>query len=92
MITQQDWQGNHSLYVAWEEAGETALACIEENGWFVFALNCMRDGDMGDKNEDGIYTRSWSTDWAPINDPTIRLMNYQEYMLYKKYEEAYYEF
>ena len=52
-------------FLAWEEAGETALALVNRRGWFHMAFNCMRDGDMGHKDADGIYEIGWATDWLP---------------------------
>lgn len=55
-------------FFSWEESGETAIALGYkytsgiDYWWFDIAINCMRDGDMGEKGEDGVYDRVWYTD------------------------------
>lgn len=47
-------------FLAWDENGETAIALVEPDGnWFMVAINCCRDGDMGYKGEDGVWSRGW---------------------------------
>ena len=51
-------------FLSWSKnnGGETATALCNSNGWFLQAINCMRDGDMGHVGEDGVYDRIWWTD------------------------------
>lgn len=47
-------------FLSWDEAGEVATALVEPDGdWFTAAINCMRDGSMGERGEDGVYDRLW---------------------------------
>lgn len=72
-------------FVAWQESGETALALIDDCYWFNMALNCYRDGDMGEKTTDGIYERAWATDY--IDEPdraTVRPMTPDEVAIYRR--------
>ena len=48
-------------FLAWREGGETAIALVHDD-WFVEAINCPRDGDMGEKDEDGVLSRHWYGD------------------------------
>lgn len=56
-------------FVSWEENGHTATALVNSDGWFEAAINCWRDGDMGDTDEDGICERIWWGDNVDIGDP-----------------------
>ena len=59
-------------FVAWEKDndGVTAIAYMSGNGWFNVAINCCRDGDMGEKDCWGVYNRKWWTDMVWIeNEP-----------------------
>lgn len=58
-------------FVAWKNAIEpetTAIAYMTEDAWFCTAINCVRDGDMGAKDKDGVYERQWSDDGVWIED------------------------
>ena len=65
-----------------------AIALCYPNGYFIGAINCLRDGDMGEKDENGVYDRVW---WADYIDcygnerETLRPANSEEVELYKKY-------
>lgn len=73
------------VFKAWEESGETAIALCEGN-WFLQAINCMRDGDMGEKGDDGIYSRIWAGDelWGE-NFSTLRNASEEEVNLWLKH-------
>lgn len=62
----------HSIIIkSWNNDFENeprAIAAVEEDGWFNVAINCVRDGDMGKLGLDGVYSRTWGTDWADEND------------------------
>ena len=49
-----------SRFMSWEEEsyGVTATALCNDD-WFMAAINCMRDGDMGHQGPDGVYERIW---------------------------------
>lgn len=72
-------------FVAWKQTyGNeelTAIAYMAENAWFNIAINCMRDGDMGKKDTDGVYDRHWSTDEVWIEDEP-RVATEREILLY----------
>lgn len=83
-------------FKAWQNDGdpeaETALALVGHNGWFDVALNCMRDGDMGTKGEDGIYSRAWYGDAVWDEEAkTLRAMTEAEVDLYLAHVELYEE-
>jgi len=47
-------------FVSWDEEGETATALVGPDGEFFYAaINCKRDGDMGEKGPDGVWDRVW---------------------------------
>ena len=70
-------QFNRLDFLAWEESGETAFALVDRFGWFDWALNCMRDGDMGERGDDGIYTRYWASDELPYKAKTRPMTEYE---------------
>jgi len=54
--------------------------------WFNAAINALRDGDMGEKDENGVYSRIWWADDmfnAEIED--LRPATIDEVNLYLKY-------
>ena len=73
-------------FLAWEENGETAFALVDRFGWFDCALNCCRDGDMGTKDANGIWSRQWATDWLPDNAKPRPMTNdeVEIYLLYTR--------
>lgn len=86
-------------FLAWknygEEDAETAYALVNGQGYFQCAINCLRDGDMGEKDENGIYDREWWGDsiW-PEEKYTVRPMTLEEvhkYMSYVNLNEEYSE-
>lgn len=40
----------------------TATALCDDDDWFMAAINCTRDGDMGELGPDGVYERIWVGD------------------------------
>ena len=51
--------------MSWEnpnEKGTWAIALCDSTGFFCEAINCARDGDMGKKDENGVYERIWYGD------------------------------
>lgn len=81
-------------FVAWKNGGdpkaETAYALVEGHyDYFRCAINCMRDGDMGEKDERGIWSREWWGDsiW-PEERPTMRPMTYEEVEMYMQYVDV----
>lgn len=57
------------LYVSWQECGHTATAMITgPAGWFEVAVNCHRDGSMGEIDADGYCSRCWYSDHIKEGD------------------------
>lgn len=52
-------------FMSWQNAiidtTVTATALCDDD-WFMAAINCMRDGDMGEQGPDGVYERIWYGD------------------------------
>jgi hypothetical protein len=78
-------------FMSWEnecEQGLRAIALCEESGFFYDAINCVRDGDMGCKDENGVYWRTWYGDNIECygNElDTLRPATKEEVELYLKY-------
>lgn len=77
-------------FLAWTENGETAIALCDSylngNMFFVEAINCCRDGDMGEKDEKGVYQRHWYGDYIENGQPEkIRYATKEEVELYLEY-------
>lgn len=54
--------------------------------WFYVAINALRDGDMGEKDENGVYERRWWADDIYNTDvEDVRPANLAEVELYLKY-------
>ena len=65
-----------------------AIALCDPSGYFMQAINCMRDGDMGKKDENGVYDRIWYGDYIDCygnERETLRPATAKEVELYKKY-------
>jgi hypothetical protein len=65
-----------------------AIALCDPTGYFNEAINCMRDGSMGEKDENGVYERHWYGD--DINcygneRESLRLATKEEIDLYLQY-------
>ena len=87
--------------MSWDETGsvwdkdgkrfveETARAVALCDGtWFMAAINTLRDGDMGRKDESGVYERIWWGDDifnADVVDGSLRPANRREVDLYLSY-------
>lgn len=68
------------------EEGQGAYHPLCEGTWFYVAINALRDGDMGEKDENGVYERKWWGDDiynADVED--VRPANLSEVQLYLKY-------
>lgn len=64
-----------------------AIALCNPNGYFEQAINCVRDSDMGEKDENGVYARIWWADNIKCygNERDIRPATPQEVELYLRY-------
>lgn len=65
-----------------------AIALCDASGYFFEAINCMRDGSMGEKDHNGVYERHWYGD--NINcygneRESLRLATKEEIDLYLRY-------
>lgn len=73
-------------WVAWRTPwnnGVWALAYMTGDSWFDEAINYCNDGDMGKKNEFGVYGRHWINDSIEYDkEGEYRLMTDAEIMLY----------
>ena len=74
------------------DKGTRAIALCDETNYFVGAINCVRDSQMGDKDENGVYSRQWWADsvWKE-EEASLRAATKDEVELYLKYidlEEA----
>ena len=64
-----------------------ALCGWDSGDWFTVAINAVRDGQMGEKDENGVYERTWWSD-AIMNDSdatNVRPASIGEVNLYLKY-------
>ena len=64
-----------------------AIALCDSTNYFDVAINCMRDGSMGEKDANGVYDRKWVSDMADayFSDCDLRVANEEEVELYKQY-------
>ena len=64
-----------------------AIALCHSSGWFDVAINCMRDGSMGEPDGNGVYDRKWWSDEACScsGDRDLRPATDDEVALYRKY-------
>lgn len=72
-------------FYAWHDPHkpETSVCFSFDGDWFLSAINCMRDGDMGAKGPDGVYERIWATDSIDTKDK--RYATPEEVKLYIKH-------
>lgn len=63
VLTIKSWE-NIELEYQKDERWPRAIAAVSETDWFGMAINCIRDGDMGKRDEDGVYERFWASDQA----------------------------
>lgn len=76
----EEWNGNRNLGTI------RAIALCDQQGFFNQAINCMRDGDMGEKDENGVYGRIWYGDYIENGDcKNLRPATQEEVELYLKY-------
>lgn len=76
--------------MSWENGWDDkvrAIALCDSANWFDVAINCMRDGSMGEKDERGVYDRKWWSDEAGIgmDDSDLRPATAEEVALYRDY-------
>ena len=79
------WNPEKQVY---EKETVRAIALCDQTGYFVQAINCMRDGDMGEKDENGVYQRIWYGDYIDCygnERATLRPATPEEVELYKQY-------
>lgn len=65
-----------------------AIALCDATGYFNEAINCMRDGSMGEKDENGVYERHWygdNIDCYGNERESLRLATKEEIDLYLQY-------
>lgn len=64
-----------------------AIALCDAGNWFDVAINCMRDGSMGEPDSNGVYSRKWWSDQACScsDDSDLRPATEDEVELYRKY-------
>lgn len=64
-----------------------AIALCDDDGYFDEAINCVMDGDMGRKDEKGVYDRHWYGDYICncCNKKNIRCATHEEVCMYKEY-------
>lgn len=72
-------------FKAWRNDCDEKIWAIAlcDGDWFDEALNCVRDGDMGDKDKDGDYSRIWGGDeiWES-EKASVRPATYDEVRRY----------
>lgn len=74
--------GEKSVLV--EDATRAIALC--DGTWFYRAINTLRDGDMGEKDENGVYERTWYADDIFNADvDNVRPATISEVKLYLKY-------
>lgn len=64
-----------------------ALCGGDSGDWFTVAINAVRDGQMGEKDENGVYERKWWGDaiWNDSDATNIRRASIYEVNLYLQY-------
>lgn len=89
------------VYLSWLEEGSVrdehsgcyvrdrvrAIALCDVDGWFDVGINCLRDGDMGSKGDDGVYERLWYGDAisAGLGVSGLRCATMEEVKLYNSH-------
>ena len=73
-------------FYAWKEDGETPITFSFDGNFFAEAINCPRDGSMGERDEDGVFARHWVSDWLQGYDGVegLRYATPTEVELYMK--------
>ena len=76
----------HGMFVSWLENEHWATAVVTDDGWFDAAVNCWRDSQMGDIDQDGYPDRIWYSDGIKISDDfqeeTLRAASLREVVKY----------
>lgn len=87
-------------FYSWNEEGEVGYdrdnkkyekdkvrtIALCDGTWFFCAINALRDGQMGEKDENGVYARKWWGDDIYNTDvEDVRPANLAEVELYLKY-------
>lgn len=65
-----------------------AIALCDASGYFFEAINCMRDGSMGEKDDNGVYERHWYGDYISCygnERESLRPATKEEVDLYLRY-------
>ena len=90
--TFMSWENESSVWNKetnkYESETVRAIALCDPTGYFMQAINCMRDGDMGEKDENGVYGRIWYGDYIDCygnEHETLRPATPAEVELYKQY-------
>lgn len=90
--TFMSWENEGSVWnpetKKYENDRVRAIALCDPTGYFDVAINCLRDGDMGEKDENGVYPRTWAGDYIDCygtERDTLRPATPQEVELYLKY-------
>ena len=73
-------------FYAWKEDGETPIAFSFDGDYFHEAINCPRDGSMGEKDADGVLECHWYADYLRSYDGVedLRYATPAEVKLYMK--------
>jgi hypothetical protein len=75
-------------FYAWRESERIAICFSFDGEWFPLAINCSRDGDMGDEDENGIYARAWASDWIHPDEGTkVRYATKGEADIFMEHEQ-----
>lgn len=79
-------------FMSWDEedldgSPIRTIALCDNTGYFDTAINAVRDGDMGEKDEFGVYSRIWYGDYIDNNYTAkdIRPATGEEVNLYLRY-------
>lgn len=79
-------------FMSWDEedldgSPIRTIALCDNTGYFETAINAVRDGDMGEKDEFGVYPRIWYGDYIDNNYTAkdIRPATAEEVNLYLRY-------
>lgn len=71
-----------------EKCNIRAIALCNTTGYFYEAVNCLRDGSMGEKDENGVYERHWYGDYIDCygdESESLRPATNEEVALYLDY-------
>lgn len=71
-----------------EKGNIRAIALCNTTGYFFEAINCLRDGSMGEKDKNGVYDRHWYGDYIDCygdESESLRPATNEEVALYLDY-------